>query len=157
MELPATAPIEIDHAHRALRTPSQDMDNPRDDICKLHKYTLKDPIMQKMRGKPYFDFDGAHLFFHQDISRHTLMQRRALRPLLAAVQEAGLTFRWGFPFYLQVTKDSRQVMLCTKDDLPHFLSTLGLDPADFPDWRGSSDSPSIQLPQPWLPAKQRSR
>lgn len=48
LKLPATAPIKIHHAHRALRPPFQDVDNPRDVICKLHKYTLKDRIMQKM-------------------------------------------------------------------------------------------------------------
>lgn len=77
------APIEIDRAHRALRPPSQDVDNPRDVICKLHKYTLKVSTMQKMRKKSYFD--GASLFFYQDILRSTLMERRALWPLLAAI------------------------------------------------------------------------
>lgn len=109
--------------HRALKPSSQDPDTPRDIICKLHKYTLKDRIMQKMRNKPYFDFDGAKPFFYQDLSRRTLMQRRALRPLLTAIQDAGLTYRWGFPFSLQVL-EGRQVALRSKDDLPHFLSAL---------------------------------
>lgn len=132
LELPASAPIKID---RALRPPSQDVDNPRDIICKLHKFTLKDRIMQKNAWQnPFSDFDGAHLSFYQVISRCTLMQCRALCQLLAAVQEAGLTYRWGFPFFLQVSKDGKKVTLRTKDDLPHFLSTLGLDSVEFPDW-----------------------
>ena len=157
--LPATAVVEIDRAHRALKPPSQDVNNPRDVICKLHKYTLKDRIMQKMRGKSHYDFDGAHLSFYQDISRRTLMQRRLLRPLLAALQEAGLSYRWGFPFYLQATKEGRTVTLRTKDDLPHFLSSLDLDPVDFPDWRTSSALPTISLPPsgPWQTAKRRNR
>lgn len=157
--LPATATIEIDRAHRALKPPSQDANNPRDIICKLHKYTLKDRIMQKMRGKPYFDFDGAHLAFYQDISRRTLMQRRALRPLLTAIQDAGLVYRWGFPFSLQVTKDGRTITLRNKDDLPHFLTSLDLDPVDFPDWRCSSDLGNDKLPthQPWQPARNQNR
>lgn len=157
--LPNTVAIEIDRAHRALRPPSQDMNNPRDVICKLHKYTLKDRIMQKMRGKPYFDFDGAQLASYQDISRRTLMQRRALRPLLEAIQDAGLSYRWGFPFFLQVTKEGKTVTLRNKDDLPYFLSSLGLDPVDFPDWRGASDFPALKLPlsQPWIPAPRRNR
>lgn len=101
LELPDTVPIEIDQAHRALRPTSQDVDNPRDNICKLHKYSLKERIKQKMRKRPFFYFDGAHLFFNQDISRCTLMQHRALKLLLAALQEVGLLYRWGFPFYLQ--------------------------------------------------------
>lgn len=130
--LPDTTPVEIDRAHRALKPPSQDPECPRDIICKLHQYTLKDCIMQNMRNKLYFDFDGAKLFFYQDLSRRTLMQRKALRPLLTAIQDAGLTYRWGFPFSLQVLKDGRQVTLRSKDDLPHFLSPLQLGDVDFP-------------------------
>ena len=156
--LPATAVVEIDRAHRALKPPSQDENNPRDIICKLHKYTLKDRIMQKMRGKSHYDFDGAQLSY-QDISRRTLMQRRLLRPLLVALQDAGLSYRWGFPFYLQATKDGRTVTLRTKDDLPHFLSSLDLDQVDFPDWRTLSVVPTITLPPsgPWQTAKRRNR
>lgn len=95
-----------------------------------------------MHGKQYFNFDGAHVYFYQDISRHTLMQRRALRPLLEAVQKAGLPYPCGFLFYLQVSKD----------DLPHFLETLGLEAVDFPDWSGrrttltcNSFNPGYQL------------
>lgn len=95
--LPDTAPIEIDQAQRALKPPSQDPEAPRHIICKLHMYTLKDRIMQKMRNKPYFDFDGAETFFYQNLSRRTLMQHRALCPLLMAIQDAGLTYRWGVP------------------------------------------------------------
>lgn len=84
------------------------------------------------------------------------MQHRALRPLLEAIRKADLPYRWGFPFYLQVTKDGRQVTLGTKDDLPRFLATLGLEPVDFPDWRGLQEYPLVQLPQPWLPANHRS-
>lgn len=159
LELPATDTIEIDRAHKALRPPSKDVDNPRDIICKLHKYMFTDHIMQKLCGKPYFDFDGADLAFYQDISRRTLMQRRALRPFLEAIQAAGLPYRWGFPFFPQVTKDGKPVTLRTKDDLPHFLTSLNLDPVDFPDWRGTLDFPPTwpPQPQPWLPAKRRSR
>lgn len=157
--LPSTANIEIDRAHTALKPPSQDVNNPRDIICKLLKYTLKDRIMQKMQGKPYFDFDGAHLPFYQDISRRTLMQRRSLRPLLIAIQDAGLQQRWGFPFFLQFTKEGRTVTLRTKDDLPNFLSSLDLDPVDFPDRRGTPDFPTTRLPppQPWQSDKRRNR
>lgn len=41
-----------------------------------------------------------------------------------AIQDAGLTYHWGFPFSLQVLKDGRQVTLRSKDDLPYFLSAL---------------------------------
>lgn len=126
--------------HRSLL---DDPESPRDIICKLHKYTLKERIMQKMGKRPVFDFDGAHLSVYQNLFRCTLMQRRALCPLLPVIQAAGLTYRWGFPFILQVSKNGRWAVLRTKDDLPHFLHNLELEPIDFPDWR---NIPDISIP-----------
>lgn len=109
--------------------------------------------MQFMRKRPFFDFDGAHLFLYQDLSRHTLMQRRALLPLLEAMREAGIKYRWEFPFNLHAEREGKSATLRTKDDLPHFLSQSGLDPVDFPDWRHSTDMHLPLAMNPWLPAQ----
>lgn len=93
LELLDTSTIEIDCAHRALGSPSEDPDNPQDIICKLHKYTLKDHIMQKMHKKPYFDFDGARFSSNKTSPDEPLCSALQLCLLLAAVQEAGLTYR----------------------------------------------------------------
>lgn len=81
--------------------------------------------MQRMRKWPYFEFDGVRLVFYRDASCRTFMQRRTLRPLLETLRETGIT-------YLQAERDGKSATLRTKDDLPHFLSQLGLDPVDFP-------------------------
>lgn len=97
--------IEINRAHRALRPPSEDPDKPRDIICKLHKNSLKERIMFKVSEIHHVDFDGANLTFFPDLCRCTLMQCLALKPLLEVLQDAQLTYRWGFPFSLSATKD----------------------------------------------------
>lgn len=74
-----------------------------------------------------------------------------------AIQDAGLTYHWGFPFSLQVLKDGRQVTLRSKDDLPYFLSALKLGEGDFPDWRGDPDLPAFSLPLPWQTARGKGR
>ncbi|PIO33985.1 hypothetical protein AB205_0123800, partial [Aquarana catesbeiana] len=94
----APAQIEIDPAHMALRPLLDDPDKPRD-ICKLHKYSLKERIMH-VRGVRHMDFDGAKLSVFPDLSRHTLMQRRALKPMLEVLQKAYLVYCWGVPFSL---------------------------------------------------------
>lgn len=149
--------IEIDRAHRALRPPSEDPDKPRDIICKLHKYSLKEQIMTQVRGLRHVDFDGAKLSFFPDLSRRTLMQRRALKPLLAALQDAQLPYRWGFPFSLSATKDGKQSTLRSKADLPHFLESLGLPQVDIPDWRTSSEIPLPNRPEQWQANRRRRR
>ena len=85
--------IEIDRAHRALRPPSDDPEKPRDIICNLHKYSLKEHIMAQVTGVRHVDFDGAQLTFFPDLSRRTLMQHRALKPLLGALHLACLSLR----------------------------------------------------------------
>ena len=105
--------------------------------------------MQRMRNRPFFDFDGARLFFYQDLSRRTLMQRRALGPLLESLRSANATYRWGFPFVLQASRDGKSAILRNKDNLPRFLSQLQLAPVDFPDWRLNSGIPMVAVPQPW--------
>ncbi|XP_056372467.1 uncharacterized protein LOC130267160 isoform X2 [Hyla sarda] len=41
--------IEIDRVHRVLKAPSTDPARPRDVICSIHCYTLKEQIMPKIR------------------------------------------------------------------------------------------------------------
>lgn len=71
--------------------------------------------MFHVRGICHVDFDGAKLSFFLDLSRRTLMQRHALKPLLEALQDAKLIYIWGFPFSLSVTKDDQQFTLLNKD------------------------------------------
>lgn len=74
--------IEIDRAHRALCLPSEDPDKSQDIISKLHKYSLKQCIMFHVRGTCFVDIDGAKLSIFPDLSCRTLLQRRAMKPLL---------------------------------------------------------------------------
>lgn len=57
LEHEAIIPIEIDRAHHALRQPMVYTDFPRDVICKLHKFSLKEAIMNKMGTRQYLDFN----------------------------------------------------------------------------------------------------
>lgn len=41
------------------------------------------------------------------------MQRKALHPLLEALREVGITYRWGFPFNLQAGQDGKSATLRT--------------------------------------------
>lgn len=78
-------------------------------------------------------------------------------PFLAGYNSDRWPYCWGFPFSLQVSKNERWVILHTKDDLPSFLQTLGLEPVDFPDWRCTPDIAILSLPQPWLPVRCKRR
>lgn len=65
---------------------------PRDIICKLHKYTVKEQIIKhKCTNAPFFYFDCAHLFFFIRTC-NTGMQRKAIHPLLEALRETGIKY-----------------------------------------------------------------
>lgn len=64
---------EVDNVHQALLPVPQDTGRPRDVICKLHRYSVKEAIMKATRGKSFIDFDGLQLSLFPDLSRRTLM------------------------------------------------------------------------------------
>ncbi|CAH2274027.1 Hypothetical predicted protein [Pelobates cultripes] len=97
-EAPET--IEFDRAHRANRARAAD-NTPRDIVCCLHTYKLKERIMTKARLRPTWRFRDAEIALYQDLSPLTLEARRALRPITALLRERGIPYKWGFPFMLQ--------------------------------------------------------
>lgn len=112
--------IEIDRVHRALLPVPQNVDKPNDIICKLHKYSVKEAIMRPSRSQQHIDFDGAKISLFPDLFRRTLLQQRALRPVLDALHSASATSNatWGFPFHLTAMRNGRSAVLHTKNDLP---------------------------------------
>ncbi|CAH2329719.1 Hypothetical predicted protein, partial [Pelobates cultripes] len=96
-ETPAT--IEFDRAHRANRLRTME-GTPRDVICCMHQYKLKEKIMAKARSRPTWRFQDADVALYQDLSPLTLEARRALRPITTQLQERRITYKWGYPFAL---------------------------------------------------------
>lgn len=127
--------IELDWAHRIPSHNAQKVETPRDVICKVHKYAVKESIMKMARSKPEIVFDGINLALYPDISRRTLYQRRLVRPLLEALCFAKVKYWWGFPFSLTASRIGKTATLCTKDDLEPFVEILDLPLVDFTDWR----------------------
>lgn len=91
------------------------MSSPSDIICKLRNYILKERIMQRTQKRPYFDFDGAHFFLPGPVSTYFNATQGTSPP------PGGITYKWRFPFTLQVKKDGKFVTLLTKDDFPYLL------------------------------------
>lgn len=132
--------IDFLRAHRALRPKGPDTAPPRDIICCLQSFTLKEEIMHNARRNEQVVFNGANIMF-QDLSQITLKNRRALRRLLEALREKELRYTWRFPFALTVNLNGHQHVLCEPDDLPEFCSALGLDQISLPDWYAEFQDP----------------
>lgn len=142
-ELPLSTPIKLDRVHRAIR-PKNASSQPRDVICCVHDYGIKEAIMAKARTQRHVDFEGSQLQLYPDLSWLTLQKRRCLKPLLTVLKDNDLSYRWGFPFALLVTRNGRSHVLRSYEDLPTFCSSLNIPVPDMADWE-------IEVPPPAPP------
>lgn len=153
-DVPLTTPIKLDRVHRALR-PKSASTQPRDVICCVHDYMVKEAIMAKARTLRHVDFEGSQIQLYPDLSWLTLQKRRCLKPLLAVLKEHELPYRWGFPFALLVAKNGRTVTLRSYEDLPSFCATLHVPVPDMADWEVGT--PPLAPPPEWQKAKGRKK
>lgn len=132
----------MEHIHRALRPKPGSSAPPRDAICSLVDYKLKEDLMRKAREKDRMLHDNPEIELYQDLSPLTLQQRRALRPLLDSLRARGATYRWGFPFSLTATRNGRTAQLQVPEDLLLFCDQMGIPPIALPEW-----SKILEIPQ----------
>lgn len=134
MGAPNDPPILFVRAHRALRQRGRESDPPRDTICCLVDFKIKEKIMRAARNHGPIVFRGKELSLFQDLSNITLQHRRALMPLRKILQNRGITYRWRFPFALAVTHAGVSAVLRYPSDLPAFCNRLQLPLIELPDW-----------------------
>ncbi|CAH2283671.1 Hypothetical predicted protein [Pelobates cultripes] len=104
-----------------------------------HKnYQLKEDILRTARRMGTIRFENQTISIYQDLSRYTLQARRALRPVTSTLQQAGIPYRWGYPFSLSARHGQVQHMVKKPSDLPGFLRAMGIPPIKVPDWLASS-------------------
>lgn len=124
----------MERIHRALRPKGRETNPPRDIICCIVDYKLKEDILRQARGKHPLQYNGAHLQIFQDLSGITLQHRRDLKQLLDVLRTHGILYRWKFPFCLAATHLGRTALLKVPEDLPQFCDSLGLPLVDVPNW-----------------------
>ncbi|XP_071987838.1 uncharacterized protein [Engystomops pustulosus] len=125
--------VKLDRANRALR-PKTLGGNPRDVICCVHDFGLKERIMSAARKNKNFNFNGDAIQLYQDLSGITLQKRRVLRPLLDILRENGISYRWNFPFALSATKDGITATLTVIEELQEFCGIWNIPTPRLDDW-----------------------
>lgn len=55
-------PVEIDRVHRINPLVKQNKERPRDVICKIHKYSVKEIIMRTIRDTRFIKFEETNCF-----------------------------------------------------------------------------------------------
>lgn len=95
LEEPSAHSIKLDRAHRAL-CPKGASSQPRDILCCVQDFELKERIMVKARHQRTTDFEGSFLQLYPDLSWLTLQKRCHLKPLLSLLRDRDIPYRWGF-------------------------------------------------------------
>lgn len=131
---PEGSQIEMDRAHRTLGPKNPDPNRPRDVVCRLHYFTVKEQILRKARDKGDIHLDGCKIQLLADLSKMTLDKRRALRPLLDILRDHEIAYSWGYPFQLQVRIDGTLVCVRSPADVPEFCDALRIPMVSIRDW-----------------------
>lgn len=139
---PPTADLELDRVHRipgprpppSAQRSSPELDFPRDVLCRVHFFTIKEDILRLAWEKGPIDFDGAPIRIFPDISRQTRTMRGLMRPLLEVIREADATYRWGHPFHLIVRRQGAEFYLRTPDQLPALFQFISRPAIEVPNW-----------------------
>ncbi|KAM9323765.1 nuclear factor NF-kappa-B p100 subunit [Gastrophryne carolinensis] len=84
--------IEIDRVHRALGPRSADPARPRDVVCRVHFFRVKEDIMRRAWEKGPIMRNGSQLTLLPDLARRTLLMHRVMKPLLEAIKSTFI--RW---------------------------------------------------------------
>ncbi|KAM9305492.1 uncharacterized protein PAF06_014052 [Gastrophryne carolinensis] len=125
-----TAIIKLDRIHRAAGRPPGAPDAPRDILCRVHHYRVKEEILRKAWEAGQIVHDSSPLTVLPDLARSTLWMRRQLKPLLQKIKESGAAYRWGYPFHLIVRKNGGSFTLRTPGDLDGLFVFLDSSPLE---------------------------
>lgn len=130
---PPNKPIEMDCAHRALRSKGP-ISRPRNVICRVHSYPLKEDIKRKACTIKKVVFENTQIQLYPDLSWITLQKRRLLQPLLISLQENNIVYRWGFPFSLTARRQGKSAVLRFPEDLDNFCDTMEIPVPRLQEW-----------------------
>lgn len=134
LDRPTLTPILMERVHRALKPKGKDTDPPRDVICCIVDFQLKEEILRKARNKIQITHNGSDIKIYQDLSAITLQHRRDLKPLLEVLRSNGIHYRWKFPFCLFASHQGRSAYLRVPEDLPQFCQIMGIPLINVPNW-----------------------
>ncbi|XP_041441901.1 golgin subfamily A member 6-like protein 22 isoform X1 [Xenopus laevis] len=126
--------IQIERAHRIQKPNRVPQDEPRDILCCLMSYAIKEEILRKAKEVDNIIYEDNTIIFYQDLAKSTLWKRKALKPVTEVLRERKILYRWGFPFSLRVQKEGTWAILRTPLDLDNFLKKLGLPEIKLTNW-----------------------
>lgn len=137
------------HRIPTVRNPKQV--KPRDILCRVHIFRIKDEIMRIAWQKGSIKFKEDEIQVFPDLCRQTKDRRRMLRPLLDHILLKGATYRWVYPISLTIKKGDNIFNLYDPEQLPEVFQFLGSEAFEVPNWidlpRGAERRSATQMYQ----------
>lgn len=96
-------PIEMEIMHWALQPRGKDTDPPRDIVCCIANFQLKEEILHKARNRNCILYHAAEIKLYRDPSHIRLQHRKDLCPLLEHLRATNISYRLKLPFCLSDT------------------------------------------------------
>lgn len=131
---PPNTPIELDRVHKVPTTRNPAQTNPRDVLCRVHFFRIKENILRAAWQEGTVKYEGAEIQIYPDLCRQTKIRRRILKPLLDYLLCKGATYRWGYPLAVIVKKGGRSFNLRDPAQLPDLFHFLGVEAIEVPNW-----------------------
>ena len=127
--------IELDRVHRIPTGPYPTKEPPRDVLCRVHFFRIKEAIMRAawLKGPMEINKDIIQMF--PDLSQQTRARRRKLKPLLDLIRMKGGSYSWGYPISLNIKRDGETFHLDDIDQLPELFKFLGSEVIEVPNWK----------------------
>lgn len=131
---PPLTVIKMERVHRALKPRGKATDPPRDVICHIEDFQLKENILRNAILRSKYTYEGQTISFYQDLSNITLQNRRDLRPLLDKLRDKGIIYKWKFPFGPQATNQGHTAILRVPEELHAFCRAMDIQYLELPNW-----------------------
>ena len=114
-------PLTVDRAHRLTFQRRQD-GAPRPFIACIHRFQVKQRIMQLAREKGPLSYRGSEIHIYPDYSAEVAKKRAAFAPVKAQLRAAGHQFSLRFPAKLRVFADGSRHEFSTPAEVAAFLA-----------------------------------
>lgn len=149
LQCPKDNHIELDRVHRISGSRTPDPSFVRDTLCRVHFYRIKEDTMRAASSQATVLFNDTPVMLLPDLSRQTLMMRKALKLLTQLLQANQMKYQWRFPFHLRVLYEGKTAIFPTLGDLPSFLSMLELPQISLLDWPFTPTTPGLPFAPEW--------
>lgn len=126
LDIPATADLQIERAHRALAPPPPPGARPRSIVAKFQSFRTKEEVIRLAWQKKGFELDGHKISIDHDYAPEILLKRKAYAEARRVLKENQIRFQTLYPARLRVHYAEGQKMYNTAEEATADMASRGL-------------------------------